>query len=106
MVSATRDKLQTILATTEVIVSVGGDATGPSKETTAYDPVSQECTSKCPMLRRRAYCATTIRSGKMVAAGYITVISLEDCNVEECTTLWTTGGVGLFAYNLIAGNWL
>ena len=82
-IKATHDKLRTLTLTTQVIVSIGGDATYPTNQAAAYDPVSQKWTQACDMHRTRVFTAATTRNGKVVVAGGTTDQSRYDETVEE-----------------------
>lgn len=82
-IKVTCDKLRTLTITSQVILSIGGDASGVTRDAIAYDPVSQKLTQACSMHRKRQNSAATNKNGKVVVAGGSTDESECDRTVEE-----------------------
>lgn len=91
-IKATREKVRTLTITTEIVVSIGGDASAATNETAAYDPGSQKWTPASEMRHKRSLTAATSWNGTVVVAGGCTEQCTWDKTVEE--------------YNPVNNSWL
>ena len=82
-IKVTHDKLRTLTTTTQVIVSIGGDASGPTNKAIAYDPNSEKWTEASSMHRTRTRTAVTSRNSKVVVVGGWNDKSIWEETVEE-----------------------